>query len=155
MKMDNIKIGFIATIAVLIVTIAIYLTRFGGNSYIFLTDFLAVIYSLSAVVIGIYSVRIYSLKSLQGKALFLMVIGITSWFLAEFIWLLFFRSVAYYSEFLRFLGYAPLIVAFFGVLLISDPTFRKHKRRIIFLLTIFLIFSIIYLNLISKSFISN
>ncbi len=149
---DNNKKGFIVMAIVLLATIVMYLTRFGGDNYIFLTDFLAVFYSFSAAVLGIYAVRIYSLKSLQGKTLFLIVLGIASWFLAELIWIIFSQSVRYYSELLRFLGYIPLILAFFSVSSISDPELRKQRKKFIYLFIIFLIFAIIYLNIIPVVF---
>jgi len=135
-------------IVVLLVTIFIYLTRFGGEKYIFLTDILALIYSFITVVLGILAVRIYSLKSYQGKALFLIVLGIFIWFLAELIWLIFFLSAYYYVEFLRFFGYIPLIAAFLIVSSISDPTFRKRRKKLIYLFIVFLIFTVIYLNVL-------
>lgn len=139
-------------IAVLLVTVIIYLTRLGGDKYIFLTDFLAVLYSFFAIVFGIYAIRIYSLKSLQGKALFLIVLGLIIWFMAELIWLVLFQSAFYYVEFLRFFGYVPLIAAFFSVSSISDPILRKQKKKLFYLFAIFLIFAIVYLNIIPVIF---
>ena len=152
MKMDNNKKGFIVVIVVFLVTILLYITRFGGEKYIFLTDLLAVLYSFVAIIIGLYAIRMYSFKSLQGKALFLIVLGLIIWFLAELIWLIFFRSAYVYVESLRFLGYVPLIAAFFSISSISDPILRKQRKKLLYLFVIFLIFAIIYLNVIPVIF---
>jgi len=150
--MNDIKKGFIAMIAILLVTIILYFTRFGGEKFVFLTDFLAVIFSFFAVVMGIYAVKMYSLKSLQGKALFLIVLGIGIWFTAELIWLVFFTTAYIYVEILRFLGYIPLIAAFFSVSSLSDPDLRKQRKKWFYLFAIFLIFTIIYLNVVPVIF---
>lgn len=146
--MNNVEKGFIATIALLIVTILTYITKVGGNNFILFTDILAVVYSFVVVLLGIFAVKIYSLKSLQGKVLFSMVLGSTSWFLAELIWLIFLKHGVYYSEFLRFFGYAPFVIGFFITSDISDPEFRKHKKKLIYLFIIFLISSVMYLNIV-------
>jgi len=140
-----------------LITILTYLVKFGGESHIFITDFLAALYSFIAIVIGIFAIKIYSLKSLQGKTLALIVLGIISWFLADFIFLIFSSPARYYSESLRFLGYLPLIIAFFGVLRISDPAVRESRRKLFYFFGIFLTFSIVYLGILplvlgSKSF---
>jgi len=142
----------IVLIVGIVLTLIIYATKLGGDQYIFITDFLAVIFSLVAVIIGIYAVRIYTLKSLQGKALFFIVLGVSIWFLVELSWLFFFQAIFVYAEIFRFIGYLPLILGFFIVSSISDPSLRKKMKKIIYLFIIFIVFAIVYLNIIPVIF---
>ena len=123
--------GFIFTVIILILTIFIYAYRLGGDNYILLTDTLAAVFSLAAIVIGYLTMRLYGgLKTLHGKALFYFILGISSWFLAESIWLTFNVSAAYISESLRILGYIPIALGFHTSLLISDVKFKYTKKKL-------------------------
>jgi len=136
----------------MLVTVLIYATRFGGDNFVVLTDSLAVVYSFVAIIFGILAVRIYSIKSLQGKTLFMILLGTIIWFAADLIWLLFFRTSYAYVESLRFLGYIPFIAAFFSVTTISDPKIRSERKQLFYLFAIFMVFAVIYLAAIPVIF---
>jgi len=149
--MDN-KKGLIWIGAIFLLTLVIYFTKLGRENYVLITDLLAVVYSAIAIIFGLYAIKIYSLKSLQGKTLFLITLGIGSWFLAELIWFIFSYSVRYYSEFFRFLGYLPLVIAFFIFLKLSNPEIRKSSKKLFCIFLIFLAFTVLYLNIVPVIF---
>jgi len=159
--MDQKITGFIAVAVATVLTGLIYTYRLGGDNYVFLTDVLAVIFSLAAIVVGILTMHLYGgLKTLHGKALFYFILGISSWFLAELIWLTFDGSAVYVSETLRILGYIPIALGFHTSLRISDVKFKYTRKKVFTIFIMFMIFAIIYLNVIPitlnpASFLSN
>ena len=141
--------GIIVALVGIIFTILVYVYRLGAENYVFLTDALAVVFSFAAIVIGAFTIRLYgNLKTLHGKALFYFVLGICSWFFAELIWLMFGEPVTLISETLRILGYVPIALGFHTSILISDVKFRYTRKRIFSIFVAFIIFAIIYLNVI-------
>ncbi len=135
---------FIFTIAF---TYAFYAFHIGGDQFVLLSDALATIYSCIAVASGIVCAHRYR-KSHYQKAFLLLTAGMSFWALAEIIW--FFTSPSSYMmvETLRFLGYIPFTVGFFYILKITDSEYRSSKKYVLSILGIFLLFSIIYLNII-------
>ena len=125
------KVGAVITILVLVFTVTFYMLKMGDKKFILYSDILVVVYSFIALLLGFYAVKTYTLKSLLGKSLFLIVLGMLSWFSAEFIWIIFFKKAVYFSEFLRFFGYLPLSIGFFSILNITNPSFRNNKKKVI------------------------
>lgn len=146
--MKNVCKAKLIAVLAMAINIAIYLTRPGGESYVFITDFMAVVLALSASVVGYYSFKRYGLRSIHGKALFLILFGISLWFIAELFWLLFGRIVYYYVEFLRLIGYVPLTAGFFYALLTTSSSLRERKGELLAVFGLFMAFSVIYLNII-------
>lgn len=144
--MNKIFIASLIAVVGLIFSIAVYVFKIGGEHFIFITDFIAALYSLIAVVFGIMAFRIYK-NSLHGKSLILILMGIFLWSSAEILWLLFFTKIYVAVESLRLLGYIPLTIGFFYALIVSDPKFRQEKKHILIVIVAFLIFSAIYLIL--------
>ncbi len=144
--MKSIEKVCIATGASIALAILLYAFRIGGESYIFITDVAAVVFSLISVITGILAIRVYNIRSLHGRALFLILLGISMWFIAEVLWIIFMSPLRLVLEALRISGYIPMTMGFFYVLSISDPRFREEKKSILLLLSGFLIFSIAYLN---------
>lgn len=141
--------GFIVTAAVLIITIFIYAYRVGGDYYILLTDVLAAVLCFAAIVVGYFTMRLYgSLKTLHGKALSYFIIGLSLWFLAETLWLIYGTSALFLLEELRFLGYIPLALGFHTSLLISDVKFKYTRKRLFMMFIIFITFAVMYLNIV-------
>lgn len=140
-----VKASFV-TILALGFTIMLYSFRPGGENFTLITDLTAVLFSLSAVVTGIHATRMYRIKSLHGRSLFLILLGMTIWLVAEVLWLLFMSPIRMILEALRFLGYVPMTIGFFYALRVSDPSFREEKRTITIVLASFILFSLIYLN---------
>jgi hypothetical protein len=134
----------LAVAGCLAITIVLYLTRLGGSRYVLLTDILTLIFAIMAVAAGVQAMRIYG-KSLQGQALKMLTLGVGIWALAELVWLLFFSSAYVVVETLRFVGYVPLILAFVKILKVSDPAFRRQRRKWVTLFGGLLIFSGAYL----------
>ena len=135
----------LVTLAALLLTVLVYLTQPGGESYVFITDLMAVIFSLAAVVTGYFAMRTYGFKSLHGKAMFLMLMGMSIWFVTELLWIVFMSPIRMILEALRFAGYVPITCGFFFALSVSSPRFREEKGNIILVLGSFLIFSIAYM----------
>ncbi len=141
--------GFVFVVIALFLTIFVYAYKSGGENYVFLTDVLAVLFSSVTIVIGVSTMRLYGgLKTLHGKALFFFILGISSWFLAELIWLIFNEPVAFVSETLRILGYIPIALGFHTSLRISDVKFKYTRKRVFTIFVLFIMFAIIYLNVI-------
>lgn len=142
-------IGLLIRAAIFISAIAFtyffYAFHVGGDQFVFWSDALATTYSCIAVAAGILCSYRYR-KSHYQKAFLLLTAGMSFWALAEAIW--FFTSPSSYIivEALRFLGYIPFTFGFFYILKITDSEYRSSKKYVLFILGIFLLFSIVYLN---------
>lgn len=143
--MKDIHKAELATLLAILLTVVVYLFRPGGGSYIFITDLMAVIFSFAAVVTGYFAMRTYGFRSLHGKAMFLMLMGMSIWFVTEVLWIIFMSPIRMLLESLRFAGYVPITGGFFFALSVSSPRFREEKGNIILVLGTFLLFSIAYL----------
>jgi hypothetical protein len=146
-----VKAGLLTVLGVLL-TVMVYLFRLGGNSFVFTTDIMAVVFSFIAVFLGVNALKMHKTKSLHGKSIFLITLGIFMWFLGEFFWLLLSTKVWILLEILRFAGYIPLTIGFLYVLKVSDPRFRGEKKILGIILIVFLAFAVLYLNVLPVAF---
>jgi hypothetical protein len=145
--MNQKMLGLAFVITGLLLTILVYSYRLGDQNYVLLTDALAAAFSLITIAIGYLTMRLYGgLKTLHGRALLCFILGVSSWFLAELVWLAF--GAAYISEALRILGYVPMALGFHTSLLISDVKFRYTRKRVFSLFLAFMAFAVVYLNVI-------
>jgi hypothetical protein len=147
--MDQKMAGLAVAGAALLSVIFIYLYKPGGGNYLLLTDVLAAVLPMAAMAIGIMTMQLYGgLKTLHGKALSYFILGVSSWFLAELVWLVFNGPALYVSEALRILGYVPIALGFHTSLRISDVKFKYTRKRVFTIFLMFILFSVIYLNVI-------
>jgi len=144
--MKNTKTYIITTITIGLV-LAIYQFKPGNDNFMLLTDIVALVLSIGAVIFGILAVKTYGMQSLHGRSLILILYGISIWALAESIWVVFFQKAYLVVETLRFVGYIPATIGFFHVLKVSDPKYREKRKSILLFLYAFLIFSITYILL--------
>ncbi len=124
----------------------VYYARIGDGHFIVVTDALAAIYAISALLTGVYA--------LQGKqntdyyaSLGLIAIGLMLWGLAELLWLFFTGHVYLLVEGLRLLGYIPMLFGFFFILRTANPKFFEQKGYILPALASVIVFSVVSLIL--------
>jgi len=80
------KVALIITVLIIFADIWLYTTQPLGEDFYIISDWVIVIYSLAAVTVGFYAFRLHGMKSIQGKALFFMIVGGVFWLLGEFFW---------------------------------------------------------------------
>ena len=146
--MNKMKQAIITAVLIVFFTIIIYLLKIGGRNFIFITDVLAIFYVAVALYFGYKAYLKYTLASIHGKSLFLMLFGLFLWFLAEVLWMLFQTHVLVVLESLRLLGYIPFSIGFIYILKLSDPKFREHNKHLLEIMGLFLLFAVIYLTLV-------
>jgi hypothetical protein len=84
--MKRTQAGLVILIAAILANIAIYAARPLGEAFFILGDTMVIAFSLTAFAMGLYASRLHGLKSAQGKAIFLISMGIFFWFLGELLW---------------------------------------------------------------------
>jgi hypothetical protein len=70
----------------ILATVLLYIFKPLGEDFYIIGDSIVIIFSLLAFASGFYAYKIHGFKSVQGKALFLLTIGIFFWFLGESTW---------------------------------------------------------------------
>jgi len=80
------NIALTIMILVLIFDFSLYVLRPLGENFYVISDWILVIYAFFALVSGYYAFKFHGLKSIQGKALLFLSLGVLFWFLGEFSW---------------------------------------------------------------------
>ena len=121
-----------------------------GGSFFIVADTIVLILSLLAVISGLYAYRMHGFKSIQGKALLFITLGVFFWFLGELTWGIYEvvlgieTPVASIADVFWIIGYPFFLAGFYHVWKISSTPTDKKKLTLSAIVTILILSSLTY-----------
>jgi hypothetical protein len=100
---------------------------------------------LMAILLGIYLLKVFSTKSLQGKAILFFTISFFLYWIGDIIWMFYKEAVVSPADIFFLLFYIPFMVAIICGIRMSNPDTFTNKRKIIILSLITLVIIAAYL----------
>lgn len=145
------KVIFSILFLIFLINILIYAFRPLGEQFYIIANLFVILFSFLAFVSGAYAFKFHGLKSIQGKALFFITIGVLFWFLGETTWGLYeiafgIRSpIASIADLFWLIGYPIFLLGLCYVCKITSIRISKTKLVILLALIIFLLTFMTYL----------
>ncbi len=100
---------------------------------------------LMAILSGIYLLKTFSIKSLQGKAVLFFTISFLLYWIGDIIWMFYKEAVVSPADIPYLLFYIPFMAAIICGIRMSNPDMFTDKRKIILLSLITLVIIVAYL----------
>jgi hypothetical protein len=138
--MKKTLVGLIILAAVIIANIIIYTIRPFGESFSLAGDIMVMSFSFAASALGFYAYRLHGWKSVQGKAILLISIGVFLWFLGESIWSFYDIALGIeapfpsYADVAWFLGYPFFIAGLYYVWKVTKTPLTRRRISLAYIL---------------------
>ncbi|MCX6814358.1 MAG: hypothetical protein NTY20_01770 [Candidatus Aenigmarchaeota archaeon] len=107
----------LAVVGILIIAdIFLFIWRPLGENFFIIADLLVVVLAFASFLFGLYAYKLHGFRSLQGKALLFLSLGIFFWFLGESAWAVYEIAlgieapIASFADLMWYAGY-PLFIA--------------------------------------------
>jgi len=129
----------------------LYLYQPLGENFFIIADMIVIILSFLAFISGIYAYKLHGFKSLQGKALLFLSIGIFFWFLGETTWGIYEIFLGIKSPFTSLadvfwlIGYPCFLIGLYSFYKLSHSPIKKAKLLFLVLIAIFICSFMLYL----------
>ncbi len=138
--MERVNLALVFFILMFLANLVLYIYQPLGESFYIISDIIVIFFSFLASIIGFYAFKLHGLKSLQGRVLFFLSLGVFFWFLGETTWgvyEIFFgikAPVASLADFFWLIGYP---IFFFGLYHTCKIVQVKIKKTKLFFLILF------------------
>ncbi len=153
---SNIKyLIFLGTYGVLITLV--YLFRVGGEDYNpHFVNLITVLTPLIPIIFGYVTIKYFGLKSMHGKSIMLLTIGLALWLIADTYWI-FDSTIPSVADLFYLTGYIFFAASFIYSIRIVDPNydFFKDKSKVFLMATSIVLGIIVYMDFFTITWDSN
>jgi hypothetical protein len=149
--MKKLNFAIICFSLLFLANIFLYLYKPLGENFFIIGDAIVIFLSFLAFISGIYAFKLHGFKSLQGKALLYLSIGIFFWFLGETTWGIYEIFLGIKSPFASLadvfwlIGYPFFLIGLYSLRRLSCSPIKKAKLLFLILIAIFICSFMLYL----------